>query len=130
MGAKKLSFLEEYQEKIKSGDIRGAYETIKKAEASSPTPDELLLIGSIYLQMGLNQDAERALTRADEEGVKNYALYVNLGVCYNRLGRFDEAVETLYKALEMRDDIIGIYINLTTALKYAGKTQEALDLLD
>lgn len=61
----------------------------------------------------------------------NVVVLVSLGASYTGAGKFDDAIQTLRRALELCDDsaALGIHKQLGTAYHSAGRPQEAIEAL-
>ena len=86
--------------------------------------DVLNKLGRTYSAMGQTENAIDAF----KEAIKVYPLavapYNNLGVQYIKTGRFDLAIETLEKALKIREEP---YIRANLSIAYAKKIEKTKD---
>lgn len=76
---------------------------------------------------GFNQncdDTEKGWASSDAEWY--VSLYNNLGLCYKRLGRYTEAIETFRQGLEFEEDG-GIYNNMGLVYHYIGEQENAFN---
>jgi tetratricopeptide (TPR) repeat protein len=86
-----------------------------------------LSIATTYIEMGEPDSArvfaEKAVDLAPEDG----AARVNLGAVYDKLGMWDEAIETYRAALELTEPTPEIIMNLVKALGEAERYREMID---
>jgi tetratricopeptide (TPR) repeat protein len=108
-------------------DARAAYESALRMEPDALWAKEGL--ANVLRRLGMNEDADRlcrevvdeGLLRADEE----LDLLELVGWCQLRLGRVDEAVETLRLALARDGRWIAVRFDLALALLCAGERSRA-----
>ena len=84
------------------------------------------LLGSVYLQVGNNEQATRRLEEALAIAPNNAERWSNLSEGLRRLGRLDEAVEAARKALTLMPDYADAYYNMGNALNEQGKLNDAI----
>lgn len=78
-----------------------------------------------YLQLGLEEDAERELARALEVDPKMPDAWCNLGSLFLRTGRLEESVKAGEKALELQEEFPMAHNNLAIALLELGQKDQA-----
>ena len=61
---------------------------------------------------------------------QNSIYYVNLSVCYIKMGKVDEAETLLLEALSLNDKNSAIYYNLANIYKYKGEIEKAKEMKD
>ncbi|NOX34927.1 MAG: tetratricopeptide repeat protein [Deltaproteobacteria bacterium] len=111
------------------GNFRAARDYLEKAVALNPDNP------SCYLNMGNLVHAEGKFEESMEWYEKaiifNYAdnkkAHNNIGVALTRLGRLDEAIEKLKKAIEMDPQYFEAHNNIGETYKYLGMYEKALE---
>jgi len=91
----------------------------------SSSPDALKQAQS-FEQSGNFPDAERMYRSIASRDPKNTSAYRGLGVCLRRLGRIDEAVQALLRALELNPDFPEALNSLGNCLQDQGKIPLAI----
>ena len=85
------------------------------------------ILSAAWLKLGRPTQAEKALRRAIADGVRQPALYCNLGVALASLGRHGDAVDAYEHAIALDPRHASARNNLGNALKVAGRKAEALE---
>ncbi len=96
-----------------SGNPLRGLRVILNQPAYDKDPDYLLQLSNIYLSLQRFQEAQDVLYQALDIH-QTAPLYNNLAVVMMRLNKGDEAVQYLYKSLELNDTNPNTYFNLAT----------------
>jgi tetratricopeptide (TPR) repeat protein len=108
-------------------DARAAYESALRMEPDALWAKEGL--ANVLRRLGMNEDADRLCREVVEEGLlradDELDLLELVGWCQLRLGRVDEAVETLRQALARDGRWIAVRFDLALALLCAGERSRA-----
>jgi len=110
-------------------DQEKTVEFLKKAIAISPHPRYFGALGNAYQKLTRYHQAIEAYERSIqmEPNQKSiYAMYMNLGICLVEVGRYDEAISQLKKAISLKPDEAVLYYNLGRIMRRAEKYEEAV----
>ena len=66
---------------------------IKSYENTAIKENDYAKLGLQYFEWGDYKQSKEYFTKAIESDPKNYSLWLNRGVCWNQLGKFDEALQ-------------------------------------
>ncbi len=100
----------------------------KKAIAANPNPRYFASLGNAYRRLEENDKAIEAYYRSLEAGAdlaSQPGLHSNLGNTLGRMGRYEEAISHMKKAISLRPDKADYYFNLGNILGMAGRYKEA-----
>jgi len=103
------------------------------AEAQAADPLSLIINGSAGFLRYLSGDAERAVEEIDKVLEMDSSFGPGqwfLGLCQMELGRFDEAAQTLEKAVELLQNLPLAVATLGVALARGGRQEVAEQLLE
>ncbi len=113
---------------FRAGQYSEAAEAFRNATRLAPRlADGWSNLGGVLLRLGEYPEAERALVKAVEVK-KTAAIYTNLGVVYNFLGRPAEALKAFESAAELAPPSELLYRNMGFTYRRLGKKKEALDV--
>jgi tetratricopeptide (TPR) repeat protein len=87
------------------------------------------LMGVVYMELGMDEEAVKYLERAVELLTYDYQSRNNLGIVYGRLGFYEKAVHELVTAIQLRPDNDSIKINLSVLYQREKKYDEAEKIL-
>jgi len=108
-------------------DARAAYESALRMEPGALWAKEGL--ANVLRRLGMNEDADRLCREVVDEGLlraeEELDLLELVGWCQLRLGRVDDAVETLRQALARDGRWIAVRFDLALALLCAGERSRA-----
>lgn len=114
--------------RLKLGDYAGAIKHFKKALSLNLTHrfqfDTLISLAIAYSEMGDNENAVATFREAVKRYPAEISPYNNLGRQYIIMGEADLAIETLEKALRIRESS-HLYYNLSLAYKLKGDKQKS-----
>jgi tetratricopeptide (TPR) repeat protein len=88
------------------------------------------LMGVVYMELGMDQDALKYLEKAVEILPYDYQSRNNKGIVYGRLGEYERAVNELLTAIRLRPDNDSIKINLSVIHQREKKYDEAKKIID
>jgi predicted AlkP superfamily phosphohydrolase/phosphomutase/Flp pilus assembly protein TadD len=88
---------------------------------------EKLLLGRIKHEMGELLAALDLYHEAEEAEPRLPNLHTQLGKCYLRLRRYDDAERAFKKALKIHEDTATAYLGLSTLYRRQGRNQETAD---
>lgn len=88
------------------------------------------LMGVVYMELGMDQDALKYLEKAVEILPYDYQSRNNMGIVYGRLGEYERAVNELLTAIRLRPDNDSIKINLSVIHQREKKYDEAKKIID
>jgi tetratricopeptide (TPR) repeat protein len=86
---------------LANGDFDAAERELKRAQRVSPRADVHASLGILYFKRGLLSQAEIELRRAVDLAPDYAVAYFYRGEALNQLGRFDEALEMLERAVQL-----------------------------
>ena len=105
---------------------KDAADYYEKALAQSPKYPKLQArLATVYLLLKRTEDAEKMYIAAVKEEPNDYELYENLSGIQLANGKYQEAIGTAKKALQMRVSS-DVYITLATAYELSGNKKNAL----
>jgi len=113
---------------FRSGRYHEAEESFLKALEMDPyQTDAHNFLGTVYQELGRPSDAEREYLTAlqDLAYPTPEMVYLNLGLLYGDLGRDDEAIEALRKAVGINPKYYKAHFHLAAALERVGQIDEA-----
>lgn len=87
------------------------------------------LMGVVYLEMGMDEEAVKYLEKAVQILPYDYQSLNNLGIVYGRLGQYEKALSELVKAIYLKPDNDSIKINLSLLYQREKKYDEAEKIL-
>lgn len=87
------------------------------------------LMGVVYMELGMDEDAVKYLERAIALLPYDYQSKNNLGIVYGRLGHHEKAVNELLTAIWLRPDNDSIKVNLSVFYQKEKKYDEAEKIL-
>jgi tetratricopeptide (TPR) repeat protein len=87
------------------------------------------LLGVVYMDIGMDQDAVKYLEKAVEVLPYDYQSRNNLGIVYGRLGEPEKALRELAMAISLRPDDDKIKINLAVLYQKEKAYQKAEEVL-
>jgi len=90
-------------------------------------PPAKLLLGRVKQEMGELLAALNLFYEAEDGEPRLPSLHTQLGDCYLRLRRFDDAERAYKKALEIHGDTATAYLGLSTVYRRQGRNQETAD---
>jgi predicted AlkP superfamily phosphohydrolase/phosphomutase/tetratricopeptide (TPR) repeat protein len=90
-------------------------------------PPAKLLLGRIKQEMGELLAALDLFHEAEEAEPRLPSLHTQLGACYLKLRRFDDAERAFKKALAIHEDTATAYLGLSTVYRRQGRNQETAD---
>jgi tetratricopeptide (TPR) repeat protein len=103
-----------------------AIEHATLAMTLDPTrPNPLITLGIVYANLGEHQEAYKYFQQAWTKGLRNIDLFNNWAVSAFNLGRVDEAINMLHKALQIDPDHPESHYNLGVAYSSKGMLEEA-----
>lgn len=95
-------------------------------ELNADQPQAHVALGTLYAEMGMTADAERAYKTALEVGAYFIPAYVNLADLYRMQGREAEAEATLREGLKRSPDDASLHHSLGLTLVRLGRKEDAL----
>jgi tetratricopeptide (TPR) repeat protein len=113
---------------FRAGRYNDAEEAFLKALEIDPyRTDAHNFLGTVYQEQGRPSDAEREYRAAlqDLAYPTPELVYLNLGLLYGDLGRDDESIEALRKAVGINPKYYKAHFHLAAALERSGKIDEA-----
>ncbi len=114
--------------RLKLGDYAGAIQYFTKALTLNLTYrfrlDTLISLAIAYSEMGDNENAVATFREAVKRYPADISPYNNLGRQYLKMGEADRAIETLEKALSIRESS-HLYYNLSLAYTLKGDKQKS-----
>lgn len=72
----------------------------------------------------LNQKEKPLLGGTTDSGVRSWKSYNGLGICYVRLGDYDQAIKNFEKAFSIQKNSANVLINLIAAYHNSGRTEK------
>ena len=97
-----------------------------KNQANNPSSEKLESIINLYSQGELHQALLNTI-QLQKQFPNSPVLHNITGASYAGLMKFDEAIESYKRAIQINPDYADVYNNLGAALKEKGKFQEAID---
>lgn len=95
------------------GDTVKSVVTMKEAATKFPNEQNIMVqLINYYITHGQSADALSYLDKAIEKDQTNASFYQAKGVCLDKLGRQDEAIQAYKKAVEIKPDNADSYYNL------------------
>jgi arylsulfatase A-like enzyme/Tfp pilus assembly protein PilF len=82
-------------------------------------------VGMLYFQQQNYREAAKHLARAADLGLGGARLFNYLGICYDRLGRLQQAVDTYGRALHADDNLAEAHLNLGFTYHRLGRDTRA-----
>lgn len=114
-----------------SGDLNKAIDIYFALLATDQlNPYLLFLIGSVYIELALFEQALIFLNRSIELNSNNPISYYNLGLAYQSLQRFDEAISLYQLAIQIEPNYAEAHNNLGVSFSQVKKFTEALESYD
>jgi len=114
-----------------SGDLNKAIDIYFDLLATDQlNPYLLFLIGSVYIELALFEEALIFLNRSIELNANNPISYYNLGLAYQSLQRFDEAISLYQLAIQIEPDYVEAHNNLGASFSIVKRFSEALACYD
>jgi tetratricopeptide (TPR) repeat protein len=116
-----------------SNDIDRLYELTLSLEMEhqSLSEERLNLLFSLGVFYGdVKKDPEKAyycFLHLSQIETRNHVIWCNLGSSLGQLGRHEDAIKALVKALEIEDDHLETWLNLGGAYMMLGKYEEAIE---
>lgn len=112
------------------GDLKGSIVELKNAIQKTPdSPQARLLLGQIYLKVGMGAEAEKELIRAEKLGVKPETIKLQLGEALLLMGEYQRVLEEINPSEQTsRAGLARIQQLRADALLKSGKTSEACAL--
>jgi Flp pilus assembly protein TadD len=95
------------------------------AALSTPTAEDLRIVGLDYVLLDDFPDAIRWLTKATEFDPKNEQVWYSLGRCYYSQSRFDEAEKALDRALALNPKDLKAVTNLALVYEMQNRNDDA-----
>lgn len=118
-------FAEAYQ-RFEAGDFATAEQRCRDLLRQQPRHAlGLYLLGTLGLQAGRLDDAERLLRESIRIDAQIGATHNNLGLVLDRAGRYGEAIDAFRRAIEREADVAGFHSNLGMALAHFGSLEDA-----
>ncbi len=87
------------------------------------------LMGVVYMELGMDEDALKYLEKAVEILPYDYQSLNNLGIVYGRLGEYEKALDRLLKAIYLQPENDSIKINLSILFQREKKYRDAEKIL-
>jgi Tfp pilus assembly protein PilF len=87
------------------------------------------LMGVVYMELGMDQDAIRHLEKAIQLLPKDYLSRNNLGIIYGRIGEPEKALKELMTAIQLKPDDDTIKINLSVFYQRQEEFKKAEEIL-
>jgi len=91
--------------------------------------NQLLLIGTFFLDYGYIDEAVKSLKEGHRTDTKNINIIANLGAALMASKLFDEAIKVFIKGLSVKQDHPQFLINLARSYSVIGKHKEGLECL-
>ncbi len=120
---KALSAYGEAMKEFHKGNLEKAENLLKSFLEKHDTEKELVDRAKIYLQMTQNRGKKETVT------LKTFDDYVYYSVYKINSGGYEEALQLLEKALEMKEDEGRVLYLMANAYVHIGKTDEAMECL-
>lgn len=113
---------------LKQGDATQAASQCEAALAlNALDPNAWLCQAAIDVADRRFADASDHLSKAVELAPDDIGVLVSLGVCFIRLGRFDEAIRILYRAQKNDRSSVRAWVNKGIAYAYTNRLKDALN---
>jgi putative PEP-CTERM system TPR-repeat lipoprotein len=135
-GCDRLSNLteQEYIQRAKdfedNGNLRGSIVELKNAIQKNPdSPQARLLLGQVYLKVGMGAEAEKELGKAENLGVKRESIQAQLGEALLLMGEYQRVLDEIQPGDQTsKTHLARIYQLRADALFRLGKPAEACAL--
>ncbi len=125
------SFLEDARGHIEGGDLRAAVIDLKNALQQNPENAEArLLLGSLYVDLGQPQEAEKELKEAQRLGVPYERVAIGLGRAMLLQGRFQGLLSELDATRLPDEQAFDVLMLRAQAQAGLGRNEEAIDSLE
>ncbi len=90
-------------------------------------PSYMVLLGMVLLNKGECEESIRILSEAvEKEYSKPEVVYYNQGICYFKLGKYNEAEKVYEKVVRKRPDFAEAWYNLGSTYEKEGKKEKAI----
>lgn len=121
----KIKYARQY---LLENDAKRAFEIMQHVERDDDDPDYFLILGSCLAVLGKSKEALEnyfsALPYFDED--EKYDLYNAIAFEYQRLRKFDLALEFYKKALPFAEEVDTVYHEIRCCYLSAGRNEEAI----
>ena len=121
--------IKEARQYLLENDAQHAFELLQHIDRDEEEPDYFLTLGSCLALLGKSKDAIEnycnALPFFDED--EKFDLYNAIAYEYQRLQKYDLALDFYFKALPFADDVDTIFHEIRCCYLDAGRKNEALD---
>ena len=137
-GCDRLSNLteQEYIQRAKdfedNGNLRGSIVELKNAIQKNPdSPQARLLLGQVYLKVGMGAEAEKELSQAVKLGVSHESVKPQLGEALLLMGEYKRVLDEIQPGEQTsKTNLARIFQLRAEALLRLGKLKEACNLFD
>ncbi|KZR70342.1 tetratricopeptide repeat protein [Prochlorococcus sp. MIT 1303] len=102
-----------------------AVESLLKATQIKPSEECSLLLAQAYEKLGKLQEAISEYQKLAVKNTKNKLIPYKIGVCFQKIGSHNDAINELMLATEIDSSFIEAWHSLSISLAYNGRKQEA-----